>query len=173
MVSGLLGAECRDPEAEIADFRARYAEWRTPANSLYEGVGTGLRELAADGLKLAICSNKPQNLCDKVIADVGLSSVFSAVVGGAPDRRAKPHPELMERTLGQLRAEPRQCIYVGDSEIDHMVAKTVGIPFLFVSYGYADEAWDRSGVSQFSHFAEIVEAIRDLRRASRVERRAA
>ena len=50
LVSGLLGSECGNPDAEVSEFRKRYTALPTPAESLYEGVRDGLRDLAESGL---------------------------------------------------------------------------------------------------------------------------
>ncbi|WP_196221716.1 HAD family hydrolase [Sphingobium sp. CAP-1] len=84
MVAALLGPACVDPDADLLDFRARYARHVTPADSLFPGVAECLKRLHDMGLKLAICSNKPQMLCDKVLADTGLAPYFRVVVGGRP-----------------------------------------------------------------------------------------
>ena len=160
MVSGLLGDDCGDPHREIAEFRRRYSTWPTPHNSLFPGVHKGLRDLANAGFNLSVCSNKPQYLCEKVLSDLGLSSLFSAVVGSLPDRPLKPHPFLLERTLSSLDADPEEALFIGDSHLDEGIAASVGVPFLFVSYGYAEDGMDVSSLMAFDRFEDVVQSIR-------------
>ena len=160
LVTNVLGEECGNPEKELLEFRRRYAEWPTPANSMYDGVHEGLHELIDLGFNLAICSNKPQYLCDKVVSELGLAQIFSAVVGTAPGRRAKPDPHLMQLTFAELGATASECLYVGDSELDAVVAAVTGVPFLFVTYGYCEEVWTVRGAAQFDRFGDVVEAAR-------------
>jgi phosphoglycolate phosphatase len=157
LVSGLLADECGDVAREVADFRERYARRATSAESLYEGVHAGLHELAEAGFTLAICSTKPEHLCEKVLGDVSLAHLFTVIVGSAAGRQPKPAPDLMELALRRLDADPTGAILIGDSEIDHELAERTGVPFLFVNYGYAAEGWDSSGLSQFSSFADVVQ----------------
>lgn len=173
LVGTMLGQECGDPAAELVEFRRRYAELPTPETSLFDGVLPGLKRLHARGFDLAICSNKPQHLCEKVIGDLGLRPLFSAVIGSAPGRKPKPHPELLDLAIETLEARPEDCLFVGDSDIDHAVASASGIPFLLVDYGYSPPEWDRSGVTEFSHFADLVEAVTVAHASSPPERRAA
>jgi phosphoglycolate phosphatase len=160
LVEGALGEDCGELSQEVADFRARYALCHTPLEAMYEGVAEGLQELADAGVKLAICSNKPQHLCEKIIADLKLESTFQVIIGSSPGRQPKPEPELMDLTLARLHATAAQSIYVGDSEVDHALAAATGIRFLFMSYGYADPQWDRTGVVQFSRFADLVQSLK-------------
>jgi phosphoglycolate phosphatase len=167
LVQGALAEECGELSQEVADFRARYALCQTPLEAMYAGVSEGLKELANLGFKLAICSNKPQHLCEKVIADLNLQSLFEIIIGSSPGRQPKPEPELMHLTLSSLHANPSRCIYVGDSEVDHALAAATGIRFLFVSYGYADPNWDRSDIVEFSGFADLVQALKAERGPAR------
>lgn len=160
LVGGVLAQECGDLRSEVADFRARYAELPTPFESLYDGVADGVRELAEMGYRLAICSNKPQKLCEKVIADLDLGAYFPVVVGSSPDRMTKPAPDLLELVMAQLGTTTSACLYVGDSEIDQALAKATGVRFAFVTYGYAADHFTAGAHEQFSRFADLVAAIR-------------
>jgi phosphoglycolate phosphatase len=159
MISALLGAECGDPVREIADFRERYHTRPTPLDSPFEGVKAGLMELASLGFGLAICSNKPQTLCEKVLAETHFAPFFSTVVGGAPGRRPKPSTDLMDLTLAQLDTTPERCVFIGDSELDHAVADATGVPFLFVTYGYAEPGWATDDIVKFDQFGDVVRAV--------------
>lgn len=156
MVRALLGRECGDPVFELADFRARYSRCKTPAHSLFDGVPSGLRQLRRAGYELAICSNKPANLCTKVLDDTGLSPLFSVVVGGNTGLRPKPAPDLLNSTLAQLGVSADLCMFVGDSELDHEIAINALIPFFFMSYGYAEPGWRPDRGQTFAAFVDLV-----------------
>ncbi len=156
MVSALLGPSCGDPEAELVEFRARYASRPTPADSLFAGVAEGLARLRAADFALAVCSNKPHHLCAKVLDEIGLAPLFDVTVGGQPHLRPKPAPDLLDAALAQLGAVAGQCLFIGDSELDHAIADAVGIPFLFMSYGYAKPGWHAPDCAAFDHFDAMV-----------------
>lgn len=159
MVAALLADDCGDPEMEVIEFRRRYTERATPQASLFAGVRDGLVELAAEGYRLAVCSNKPQHLCDKVLADLRLRDLFEVVVGSREGYRAKPAPDLLDLTLLRLRLPADRCLYVGDSEVDHAVATAAGMPFHFVTYGYAEPGWSADPLTRHDHFDDVVAAI--------------
>jgi phosphoglycolate phosphatase len=156
MVAALLAEDCGDPEVEIVEFRRRYAERPTPVASLFPGVREGLHALAEAGLRLAICSNKPQHLCDKVLADLGLASLFEIVVGARAGYRAKPATDLLDLTLLHLRRPADDCVYVGDSEVDHAVAVAAEMPFRFMTYGYAEPGWTAAAMIRHDAFPALV-----------------
>lgn len=166
MVAALLDEHCGNPTEELTEFRSRYSAIETPPTSLFKGVAAGLDALCDLGLTMAICSNKPQQLCDKVLEDTGLADYFSVVVGGMAPLRPKPAPDLLEKTLAGLGIPPQECLFVGDSELDHAVAEQAGIPFHFVTYGYAQAGWTPSNAQIQDDFDQLVD---EVRRAVRCE----
>lgn len=148
MVAALLGPACLDPKRDVEEFRARYRETATPPAALFAGVAEGLSHFRDAGFTLSICSNKPQNLCDLVLEQTGIAGLFHTVVGSRPGLRTKPELDLLNETIRALRCLPSECLFIGDSEIDHQVADKAGIPFIFMSYGYAvPEYCNLDGVS--------------------------
>lgn len=159
LVRGLMGDACLDADADLAEFRSRYAHSRTPETDLYPQVRQGLEQLVQAGLSLAICTNKPQNLCDSVLRDTGIAPLFDCVVGGREGLRAKPEPDLLGLALDRLGASASQCLFVGDSEVDHEVAHALAMPFLFAAWGYAQEGWDPHPSPRFRTFGDVTRAI--------------
>ena len=158
MVSALLGPACVDADKDILEFRARYRETVTPPAALFAGVAEGLAHFRNAGYSLSICSNKPQELCEQVLRDTGIADMFGTVVGLRTGLRAKPEMDLLHATLASLRASPSECLYVGDSEIDHEVAEKAGMPFVFMSYGYAKPEYRCEGES-FECFRTMSKAV--------------
>ena len=165
LVAALLGEECGEIATELADFRARYVALPTPQDCLFPGVKDALVELAGLGIGLAVCSNKPQHLCEKTIGELGLGEAISVIAGSRADRALKPAPDLALLALSALGAEPGDCLYVGDSEVDLLTARAAGLPFLFVAYGYAEPGWSPAGLATIDRFEDVVGLVRDARAA--------
>lgn len=159
MVGSLLGSECVDPDAELAEFRARYVSRRTPVESLFPGAFDALQTLSDRGFSLSICSNKPQYLCERVLADTGISRFFTCVVGSQPGFRPKPAPDLLDACLDALAPGREPILYVGDSELDHQMARQAGLPFLLLSHGYAEEDWEPRDCEVFATFEQLTARI--------------
>ena len=141
MVAGLLADECRDAEADLVEFRARYMCYKTDVDTLFDGVLDGMAKLAAAGFAMAICSNKPQALCEKVLDDTGLAQFVSTTVGGRPDLKPKPAPDSLMAVLDLMGQPADRCIFIGDSDLDYRVARNADLPFAFMTYGYAEPGW--------------------------------
>ena len=156
LVTAFLGSDGDKIESDLAEFRARYAARRTPADCLYPGVAEGLSALSQLGLKMAICSNKPQALCEKIIADLELGRHCPIVVGSADGVPLKPAAALALMALERLGAAPVDCFYVGDSEVDSRTAANAGIAFLFATWGYAETGGNIEALARFNRFHDVV-----------------
>lgn len=140
MIAAVMGAHCRDPSREIAQFRAKHAVVETPNDLAFPGVAKALAELAQAGVTMAICSNKPQYLCDKILADLGLARYFAAIVGARPDLPRKPAPDGALLAMAALAADPAATLYVGDSPVDVATARATGLDVALVEWGYGAAA---------------------------------
>ncbi|MDQ2762123.1 MAG: HAD hydrolase-like protein [Pseudomonadota bacterium] len=161
MVAALLGGYCGDPSRAIAEFRERYASLPTLASSLYPAVRQGLAELQSLGIGLAMWSNKPQLLCEKVVDDLGLADCFTAVVGTGLGIPLKPDPFGLRRALALAGGTRARSCYIGDSELDGEAARRARVPFIRVTYGYGGPAGPR-GERAVDDFAAVPAAVADL-----------
>jgi phosphoglycolate phosphatase len=157
LVGALLGTDGEGTALEVAEFRRRYVERQTPSDCLFEGVASGIELLSSAGTRMAICSNKPQHLCEKIIADFGWTDRFVAVIGSAPDIPLKPAPELAHRAFAALGGPPEACLYVGDSDVDRQTALHAGLTFALVTYGYAEPGVAIEAMARFDRFDQLVD----------------
>ncbi|TAK87947.1 MAG: HAD family hydrolase [Betaproteobacteria bacterium] len=128
----------RDPDADLAEFRTIYAGIRTSPTSLYPGAAAALQALQASGVRIALCTNKPQALAELVLEHTGLAGFFNVIVGGDAIANCKPHPDHLLHTLSILSVKDEDVIYLGDSSVDLLSAKAAKIPFWLATYGYGD-----------------------------------
>jgi phosphoglycolate phosphatase len=130
----------------LATFRARYQALPTPDDVLYAHARETLRLLESSGFALAICSNKPQALCEKVLHETDLARYFSCIVGSGRTAQPKPDRAPLDFALNALQASPQHAVLVGDSTVDQAAAKAAQLRFVFFSSGYddgvqAEQAW--------------------------------
>jgi phosphoglycolate phosphatase len=136
MIAVVMGRYTTDPAADLAEFRTRHRIADTPADLAFPDVADCLAELVEAGVKLAICSNKPQYLCEKILTDLRLDRHFDIIVGSEAGRRRKPAPDAANLVLEQLGAEPGTTFYCGDSLVDLETAEAAGLPMILVAWGY-------------------------------------
>jgi len=104
----------------------------------YEDVLNTLNQLS--NFKMAIYSNKPQDLTDKVIMGLDLNSYFDTVQGADESKyKRKPSEEGINYILKKMKIKPENAIMVGDSTHDIHAGKRAGVKTCAVTYGYRDE----------------------------------
>jgi phosphoglycolate phosphatase len=111
--------------------------------SLLPGVPAAIEALRAQGLSLAIVSNKFRRRIEAVLQREGLRAPFDAIVGGEDMKRLKPDPEGLLQALAQLGSAPGETLYVGDSVVDAEAGRNAGLTFAAVLTGVTPaEAFD-------------------------------
>jgi len=102
----------------------------------FPGVAAGLAGLHALGLKIAVVTNKQQQLALSLIEQHGLGKWVQAVVGGDECERRKPDPQPLQLACKRLQAFTTRALMVGDSLNDVLAARAAGMPVVCVPYGY-------------------------------------
>jgi phosphoglycolate phosphatase len=137
LVGTAFGKSASSPERDLRDFRAAYGALDPKSQDLYPGAMETLRFLNEKGIRLGLCTNKPQSLTNALLDKLNLSPLFAAVIGGDLVPRAKPHPDHLLAVLSALEAAPSDAFYVGDSEVDAQTARGAEVTFVLARYGYA------------------------------------
>ena len=140
----------------VDEFRRRYFQLPTPAESVFPGAREMLRCLTNSGRRLAICSNKPQRLCHKVLEETHLIHFFHAIVGGDTLDKAKPDPKPLRYALSCLEARTETALMVGDSVVDQQTATAAGVRFGFFAGGYDDGVVRQEAFHIFGRLDEFV-----------------
>jgi len=125
------------------------------------------RALREQGVILGVCTNKPQGPTEGVLAALGLSDLFAAVVGGGliPERKPDPAPLLL--TLERMGVAPDQAAMVGDTPYDAGAARAAGVASVIVDFGYSPVPPAEAGADLLiSAFADLPEALVRLGRGA-------
>jgi phosphoglycolate phosphatase len=138
LVGAALDLEMPADADQVAMFREVYAALPGSRQDLYPGIAEALAALSDAGAVLGVCTNKPQRLSEKLLAESGIAQHFVAVVGGDTVRRAKPHPDHLRQALAAMHCEGLPFAFVGDSSVDADAADAAGARFFWASWGYAD-----------------------------------
>lgn len=121
----------------------------------YPGLEAAMDALAARGVRLALCTNKPERVTRPLVDALGWKHRFAAIVGGDTLAVAKPDPAPLRMAIARAGGAP--AVFVGDSIVDMQTARAAGVPGIAVSFGFADRPVDQLGASAtIDHFDELV-----------------
>ncbi|HXV30721.1 MAG TPA: phosphoglycolate phosphatase [Sinorhizobium sp.] len=128
-----------------------------PGESLpYPGLIAALDRLQDAGLRLAVCTNKPEMLARRLLEGLGLLDRFAAVAGGDTFSVRKPHAEHLLSTVANAGGSAERSVMVGDSLNDMLVARNAAVPSIAVPFGYSDvPVEDLSPDRIIRHFDEL------------------
>ncbi len=130
------GVQPHDIEPLVTDMIGVYAERATALTELYDGAEEVLGELHGSGVKVAVCTNKSQEITDIILRDLGVAGYFSSVIGAKAGRPRKPDAGALKLVLDELGLEAGHAVMVGDSGADAGAAKAAGMTLVLASFGY-------------------------------------
>lgn len=125
-------------EQQITGFADRYRYHFVTANEtpsgLFDNVRLMLEQLIAKGFMLAVATGKARRGLNQVLKDTGLKDCFHGS-RCADETRSKPHPQMLEELLAEFGLLAHEAVMVGDTEYDMLMARSLGMDALAVSYG--------------------------------------
>jgi len=108
---------------------------------LYPGVRESLGRLHASGASLAVLTNKPVRISQRIMDGLGLRHLFFQIYGGNSFEHKKPHRIGIDTLRVEAVATPEETWMVGDSYVDVQTARNAGVPSCGVTYGFQPETF--------------------------------
>lgn len=102
----------------------------------YPGITEMLETLQAQGVKLAVASNKFQQGTSILVEKFFPQIEWLGVYGNSADIPLKPDPAVLELLMKKADVLPHQTVMVGDAGTDIQTARNAGAHALAVNWGY-------------------------------------
>lgn len=132
------GEPLEDFETCLEEYKAYYKEHMEMKTKPFDGVLELLKDLRQAGVKTAVVSNKfdgaVKGLCEKYFGDA-----VDLAVGEGNGLRPKPAGDMVEAAAEKLGVSLKNCLYVGDTEVDLATAKAAGMDCVSVTWGFRTE----------------------------------
>ncbi len=119
----------------VEEFFEYYGEHYLDRTKPYDGISKMLDALKQKGIGLAVCSNKIQNMTEKVVEKF-FDGIFTYTFGQNDRFPLKPDPTAPLWIAEQFGASPQEVIFVGDSGVDMKTGKNAGFTAVGVSWGF-------------------------------------
>ena len=129
----------------------------------FPGALAALNGLRAAGLKLAVCTNKPHLLSNRLFEQLEMAQLFDAVLGGDSLAVRKPDPGHILGTLAAIGVAADRAVMIGDSANDLNAARNAGLPVILVTFGYTTTPVQELGADALiDHFDQLLPALSGL-----------
>jgi HAD superfamily hydrolase (TIGR01549 family) len=79
--------------------------------------------------KTAIATNRTDTM-NRLLAAFDLEGHFDLIVTASDVERPKPHPDVLLKISDHFNIPPEQVIYIGDSRLDQLAARSAGMPLV-------------------------------------------
>ncbi|MBN1210404.1 MAG: HAD family hydrolase [Myxococcaceae bacterium] len=120
----------------LAAYRAYYADHLFDHTHAFPGIPTLLAQLAAEGMLLAVLSNKSDVFTRRLVEGLLPGVPFRAVYGERPGVPRKPDPTAALGIAAELGVAPGDCAFVGDTPVDMDTARNAGMYSVGVTWGF-------------------------------------
>jgi phosphoglycolate phosphatase len=124
-------------EALIDRFIVHYRDRLVDESRPYPGVEDTLAALKRDGARMAVLTNKPEEMAVPLLRALDLTQYFEAIHGAGRYSYMKPDPRVLHHVLDELGGDRGHAVMIGDSPTDVATARAGGIPVIVLSYGYS------------------------------------
>ena len=126
----------------------------------YPGGEAMLDALDAAGARIAVVTNKPQHLTDRLLDELGLTRRFACVIG-AGTWPLKPAPDALHAMVEHLGGG--RAAFVGDTTFDTGAARAARLPSVAVSFGFCDLPPAQLGADRvIDHYDQLLPALASL-----------
>lgn len=160
--SGLLD-DAAAVKSETRQFLDNYA-LEGPGGDPFPGALDVLAALAGMGLKLSVCTNKPQIAAERLLDGLGFSQYLEGAVGGDSVRAQKPDPAHANAALALLGDIPADAaILVGDGPQDIASGEAAGLQVIVAAYGYGGVAETRPDLPVISAIGALPALLQRIR----------
>ncbi|REG29707.1 phosphoglycolate phosphatase [Archangium gephyra] len=148
-------------DAVMASYKAFYAEHLLDHTRPYPGVHEVLSRLQAEGVKLAVLSNKPDAATRRLVEALLPDVRFGAVYGERTGVPRKPDPTAALGIAAELGVAPGECAFIGDTAVDMDTARAAGMYSVGVTWGFRDVAeLQKHGAGALAHSSdELLQAL--------------
>lgn len=149
---------------EVKDiFLSYYSVHYADNTCVYPGMLDLVNTLKDLGFKVAVVTNKDQNMANEVVTTL-YGNVFDLILGKRDGIPTKPDPTAALMAMKELNVKPNECIFIGDSGMDVATAVNSGAVPVGELWGFRqeDELLANGAKYIISEPKELLDIIKEL-----------
>lgn len=102
---------------------------------MYPGAVAAVEALRADGIRVGVCTNKPEGLAETLLTRLGVRGLFGSLIGADTLPTRKPDPAPFVASVERAGGDVARSLLVGDTVTDRETARAAGVPSVLVTFG--------------------------------------
>lgn len=140
-----------------------YREHIADESRPFPGVEETLERFRSEGARLAVLTNKPEELTNPLLDALDLRRYFDAVHGAGRFSYSKPDARVFRHVVDEIGGPGAGAIMIGDSTTDYRTARAAGVPVILVTYGYTPDPAESLGADAITDdFAQLPALVNEI-----------
>ena len=107
--------------------------------AMFPDVPEMLTFLSEQNTFLGIVTSRTYEELEEISNLMKILPIFSSVITSDLVKQPKPNPESILTILERFQLDPKETVYVGDSKVDMLAAKSSGVLFAYASWDNYDD----------------------------------
>ncbi len=124
------------------EFLQIYADNLCNRTKLFPGITELLAFLDGAEIPWGIVTNKPGNLAEPLVQELGIAFNAVCMVSGDSLAKRKPDPDQLHHAANMLGIREQDTIYIGDDPRDVIAGQAAGMKTAVAAYGYIQDNQD-------------------------------
>lgn len=151
----------KDLGAALKIYRIHHKNSLLKYTHLLPGAKKVLQYFKAQGMKLAIASNRPTAFTKIIIKHLKVNKYFDVVLCADKLKNIKPHPQILRKIMKKFSLSPQDTIYVGDMGIDVQAGNNAGVKTIAVTTGSSkkNEIREQKPFMIISNISKLIKVI--------------
>jgi len=139
LIKKAIGFECGGIKymQVFNDYYNHYKENCSIKTYPYEGINELLSILKKQGYKLAVFTNKPDEICQKLVEDY-FPGIFDVKLGDLLNGIKKPDIKNTQRLFEHFKVKSEEVFFIGDSPVDMLTAVNGKMNYAIYRHGFTD-----------------------------------
>jgi HAD superfamily hydrolase (TIGR01549 family) len=117
---------------QVRDFYGSLYEVFMNNLTVFPDTKETLKELKEKNLKLALVTNTHRDHAVKLLKDIGIFDLFDYIIGADQVKNGKPEPDIILKTLKDMKLKKEEVVYVGDTIWDKIASEKADVKFIGV-----------------------------------------
>lgn len=141
LIKDMLPENCDEETVDkiTKEYTKNYSQHYCERTKAYEGIYELLKTLQDKEIKLAVNSNKKDNMTKSLMENIFPEINFVDVLGERENTPNKPDPHSALELVAKMELNIDEVLYVGDSEVDMKTANNAKLKSVGCLWGFRDK----------------------------------